>query len=167
MNIRQLTEQDAELYRSIRLSALLLSPEPFGSSYTEEVELPLEEFMIRLRNDYRRFVLGAFVDDTIVGLVGLNAEKRMKLSHKATIWGMFVLPEFRGRGIAKSLMREAIFMAGSIEDVEQINLCVVSNNIEAKNLYMSLGFEVYGNERHALKNSDGNYSDEDYLVLFL
>ncbi|MBS1538373.1 MAG: GNAT family N-acetyltransferase, partial [Bacteroidetes bacterium] len=38
---------------------------------------------------------------------------------------------------------------------------------EAKNLYMSLGFEVYGNERHALKNSDGNYSDEDYLVLFL
>jgi len=167
MNIRQLTEKDVDAFRSIRLSALLLSPEPFGSTYHEEVDVPIEEYVTRLKDDDRRFILGAFDGDCIVGMVGLYAEKRAKLEHKATIWGMFVLPEYRGRGIAKSLMREAIFRAGAIEAVEQINLCVVSNNIEAKNLYELLGFETYGHEHRALKTSEGIYSDEDYLVLFL
>lgn len=167
MTIRPLTENDAELYKKIRLTALLISPDPFGSSYEEEVNIPLEEYVARLKEDERRFVLGAFDNDKIVGIVGLNAERRRKLSHKANIWGMFVMPEYRGRGIAKALMREAIFRAGAIDDTEQINLCVVSNNSEALNLYRMLGFEIYGHERRALKTPEGKYLDEDHLVLFL
>lgn len=167
MTIRLLNDQDAELFRSIRLTALLLNPTSFGSSYEEEVDIPPELYVARLKEDERRFVLGAFDNGAIVGVVGLYAENRRKLAHKATIWGMFVMPEYRGKGIAKALMREAIFRGGAIEDVEQINLCVVSDNRDALNLYLLLGFEIYGHERRALKTADGEYLDEDHLVLFL
>ena len=167
MIIRPLTENDAELYQKIRLTSLLVSPDPFGSTYDEEVNIPLETYIARLKEDDRQFVLGAFENESIVGMVGLHAERRRKLSHKATIWGMFVMPEFRGKGIAKALMREAIFRSGAIDDIEQINLCVVSNNKEALNSYQYLGFEIYGHERRALKTPDGKYLDEDHMVLFL
>jgi ribosomal protein S18 acetylase RimI-like enzyme len=165
--IRPLTVLDAELYRSIRLTSLLVSPVAFGSSYEEEVTIPLDEYASRLKEDERIFVLGAFENDTIVGIVRVYAEKRRKLSHKATIFGLFVMPEYQRRGIAKALMREAIYRAGAIEDIEQINLSVVSGNTEALNLYQLLGFEIYGHERRAVKISDGNYVDEYHLVLFL
>ena len=167
MTIRPLTENDATIFRSIRLTALLVSPEPFGSSYEEEVDTPLEEYVARLKEDDRRFVLGAFDNETLVGIVGFYAEKKRKVAHKATIWGMFVMPDYRGKGIAKALMREAIYRAGAIDDVEQVNLCVVTDNIQASKLYQGLGFELYGHEKRALKTPDGKYLDEDHLVLFL
>lgn len=40
----------------------------------------------------------------------------------------------------------------------------MSDNIFAKKLYNSLGFEVYGVERNALKYN-GQYFDEDLMVL--
>ena len=38
--VRRLTVDDAAAYRTIRLEALLDTPESFGSSYEEEVGLP-------------------------------------------------------------------------------------------------------------------------------
>lgn len=53
-----------------------------------------------------------------------------------------------------------------MEGLEQINLTVGHNNKSAKKLYQSVGFELYGTERHSLK-INGQYIDEDLMVLFL
>ena len=79
---------------------------------------------------------------------------------------MYVTPEMRGKGVAKSLMHEAIDKARTLEGIEQIYLTVVSSNVAAKKLYTSLGFEVYGTEKRALK-IEQTYLDEDLMVLFL
>lgn len=61
-------------------------------------------------------------------------------------------------------MLELIERAKHLDGLEQIKLTVVSENHPAKKLYKSLGFEVYGIERNALK-FNGQYYDEDLMVL--
>jgi ribosomal protein S18 acetylase RimI-like enzyme len=90
-------------------------------------------------------------------------ESSPKTAHKGNVYGMFVEPEIQGRGLGKSLLLELIRKAKNCNGLEQINLTVVSNNEPAKKLYKSIGFQVYGVEKNALKFS-GEYFDEDLMV---
>jgi ribosomal protein S18 acetylase RimI-like enzyme len=169
MEIRPLTADDAALFWSLRLRALWDSPEAFGSSYDESVDTPVEEVAGRLRNEGRspdNFVLAGFAGGEPAGLVGLAREQGRKMQHKAMIWGVWVAPEFRGQGIGRKLVEEAISRARSIAGLEQLHLTVVTANDAARHLYRSLGFEVYGLEPHALK-VEGRYLDEELMVLHL
>ncbi|GEO27772.1 hypothetical protein AAC03nite_35570 [Alicyclobacillus acidoterrestris] len=48
MNIRILYESDAQLYQELRLRALKINPEAFGSTYEREVKFSLETVVERL-----------------------------------------------------------------------------------------------------------------------
>jgi RimJ/RimL family protein N-acetyltransferase len=165
MTIRILNESDAQLYQEIRLSALKINPESFSSTYEREVKFTLETVVERLKPDDDKFVLGAFVDrNLLVGIVTFMRESSPKTAHKGNVYGMFVVPKMRGHGLGKSLLLELIRKAKNCNGLEQINLTVVSNNEPAKKLYESLGFQVYGTEKNALKFI-GEYFDEDLMVL--
>lgn len=165
MKIRVLNESDAQTYQEVRLSALKINPEAFGSTYEREVKFSLESVAERLEPTKEKFVLGAFnYNSSLVGIVTFMRETSLKTSHKGNIFGMYIAPEGRGKGLGKSLMIELIRKAKNCEGLEQINLAVVSENSSAKKLYKSLGFEVYGVERNALK-FNGQYFDDDLMVL--
>lgn len=167
MNIRVLEELEATLYQQLRLSSLKVNPEAFGSTFEREAEFTLETVVERIKPTKDKFVIGAFDDrDSLVGIVTFMRETRLKASHKGNVYGMYVAPEMRGRGLAKLLMLELIVMAKACDGLEQVNLTVISNNDSAKKLYKSVGFEVYGLERNALK-FNGQYFDEDLMVLKL
>ncbi len=167
MFIRVLHESDAQPYQELRLSALQTNPEAFGSTYEREIQFTLEFVAERLRPSADKFALGAFDKaGAMIGMVSLVRESGMKTAHKANVFGMYVAQEQRGLGVGKALMRELIKMARGIEGLEQVNLCVVSNNDQAKKLYQSVGFERYGVERNALKFND-QYYHEDLMALRL
>ena len=165
MKIRILNESDAQVYQEVRLSALKINPEAFASTYEREVKFSIESIAERLEPVKDRFVLGAFNESgSVVGIVTFMRENGLKTIHKGNVFGMYVAPEARGKGLGKSLMIELIKKAKSCDGLEQINLTVVSENNSAKKLYKSLGFEVYGIEKKALK-FNGQYFDEDLMVI--
>ena len=167
MKIRILTEEDASIYQACRLHALKTNPEAFSSTYDREVAFSIETVKERISPTSDKFVLGAFDEkETLLGLVTFFRETGLKTKHKANVYGMYVAPEARGKGVAKYLMQELIKQAKECDGVEQLLLTVVQGNVLAKKLYVSLGFEVYGVEPNALK-VDGEYLDEDWMVLFL
>ena|ERR1039457_7139507 len=169
MTIRFLDSGDLTAYRDLRLAALQESPTAFGSSYAEEVALPLTEFAARLRPPHRPHngIIGALVDDgRLAGVLGFAREYRVKRPHVALIWGMYVSPEFRGQGFGAALVDEAIAHARRLGIVRQIVLAVTASNVTAVSLYHSRGFERFGLERDALC-VDGTYYDEEHMVLFL
>ncbi|MDM5250051.1 GNAT family N-acetyltransferase [Lysinibacillus sp. G4S2] len=165
MDIRFLTAVDAEVYRNLRLEGLQNNPEAFGSSFEEEKDYPIEMFANRFESQ-GSYTLGAFDQGELVGVATLVQENKLKLKHKAGIFAVYVSPKKRGLGIGKKLMVEAINKAKELKGVEQLNLTVVSTNASAKRLYCSLGFEVFGTEKRALKIGQ-RYFDDDYMVLFL
>lgn len=163
--IRELDESDVESFWKLRLRALKEEPESFGASYEESVEMPIEEAVKRLQKSDDAFVLGAFNPD-LVGMLGLYRRQGLKLRHKGIIWGMYVAPEGRGKGLGKALLSAAIERASTIPDLEHLMLSVVTTKEAARNLYLSLEFKPYGVESEALKLGE-RLLDEELMSLKL
>ena len=169
MEVRKLTEADAEAFWNIRLRALRDNPESFGASYEEILERGIAGIAQGLRKRDAApddVTFGAFDGSTLVGIAGFRREEEAKRRHKGVIWGMYVPQELRGRGIGKALLQAAIAYARTLPGLEQINLAVVLTNREARHLFISLGFETYGLERQALKLHD-RYFDQELMTLRL
>ena len=160
--LRRLRALDAASYRELRLVGLKTNPEAFAASFNDEASKPLSWFEDRLEN---KMLFGGYTTGgALVGVAGLLVPTAAKLSHKGTLWGMFITPEARRTGLARLLAERVIEQAESV--VEEILLTVVESNIAAVRLYKGLGFEEYGLERRALKIGN-NYHDELLMALRL
>jgi RimJ/RimL family protein N-acetyltransferase len=166
MHIRRLTPEDASAFQALRLAALREEPAAFGSSFEEEANLPASVIEGRLAPKADRGAFGAFEDRELVGLVALGREGMSKLAHKGLIWGMYVKPSQRGKGIARALLHEALFLARSVPGVVQVNLSVNASNTSAIRLYESAGFKGFGHEPGAM-HINGEFHDELHMYLRL
>jgi RimJ/RimL family protein N-acetyltransferase len=167
IQVRNIQFTEIERFWQLRLEALKTNPEAFGSSYEESAQLPKSEVENRFHNESDNYLLGAFTEDgQLVGMMGFMREQRIKLRHKGMIWGVYVTPNFRGKGIAKQLLTEIIKRGKELEGLKQINLAVVSSNLAAIALYKKLGFETYGLERNAIVVNGRGY-DEEFMTNML
>lgn len=169
MEIRQLTPADVEAYWPVRLRALREEPQAFGSSYEEAKERALAVVSESMRSAMEAgdFMLGAFEGGHLLGIVGFGREKGRKNQHIGVVYQMYVAHEVRGQGFGRALMEALIARARAIDGVEQLILAVVEGNTGARALYVALGFEVYGRQPKALKLAEGDYRDEELMVLWL
>lgn len=158
LELRRLSRDDVEAYREIRLESLLSSPEAFGATYEQESAQALVWFMDRLS---RTAVYGAFSGGELVGTAGYYRQTGTKYRHKGALVGLYVRPHARGRGAGSALVDAIVRHAAT--EVELIQLCVITSNEAARNLYRRNGFAEYGLEQHALKQN-GRYFDEVLMV---
>jgi ribosomal protein S18 acetylase RimI-like enzyme len=169
IEIRRLTAEDAHAYYGLRLEALEREPLAFSESVEEHRGITTETIAQRLGSNQESadsFVLGAFTEDLFVGMAGFARFTGPKRQHKALIWGVYVKPEWRRKGIAQVLLSEIVERAKAIPGVEHILLSVATAGIAAKQLYESQGFEDYGREPRTLKIGD-RCVDEDLMILRL
>lgn len=167
--VRQLHGADAAAFRTLRLRGLREDPTAFARSYDDERGLPLSDFARRLDGGDGATVLGAFDDasdvETLVGLAGIFREPQARFAHKVVVWGVYVAPEHRRRGIARALVSECVRRAFALPGVRQAHLGVNAANTAAKSLYESLGFAAFGVERGYMI-VDGAVQDEVHMALF-
>ena len=171
MLIRRLVAADAQIYWETRNRGLAEFPDAFTTTLAEGAATPPEKLALRFGNDgdsgSGHFVLGAFAEDGILAAqVGFEREARSKSRHKGTLIGMYVVPEFRCRGLGKQLVAALIAEARALAGLEQINLTVTHSNAKARALYLKAGFVSFGVEKNALK-VDGTYYDKEYMTLTL
>lgn len=165
VQIRPLGPGDAPAFWRLRHTALKLEPSAFGESAEEHERTPVEIFASRLLRE-ESVVIGGFDGLSLVGVVGLHREERLKRRHTATIWGMFVAPSHRNLGLGRALLTAAIERARSMQGVRKVQLSVITSQPAARRLYASLGFRSFGIEPEAL-DVDGRYLDEEYMYLRL
>lgn len=167
MELRLLTVDDAEAFWHLRLEMLCNDPESFADSDEEHLKTTIETARERLnKNDPKsNFVVGVFERGKLMGSAGFFRRPNKKESHKGHVWGVYVSPGQRGKGVGKALMLEIIRRAKEIEGIEQITL-VASAKLPAQKLYESVGFKGYGIEPHSLKIGR-EYVDDVLMVLFL
>ncbi len=92
----------------------------------------------------KSFLLVARSDGKPVGFVQGSVPKfPLEVSEPAgTIDNLYVLPEFRGRGIGKKLMAEGLKTLKT-RGVKAVRLSVLKENRVAIKLYEKLGFKIY------------------------
>jgi ribosomal protein S18 acetylase RimI-like enzyme len=96
-------------------------------------------------------------------MAGFARQTGPKDRHKGFLWGMFVDPTMRGKGVGAALV--AAVCDHAAPRVEQVTLTVVTTNTPAIALYQAAGFQSYGVEPRALKSPSG-YADEMLMVRY-
>lgn len=110
-------------------------------------------------------IFGAF-DPHLVGVVGLYRDRHRKSAHKVHVWGMYVAPGHRGRGIAAALVHAALDHARTLPGAAWVHLAVSEAAPAARRLYERAGFTVWGTEPEALRH-DGRSAVEHHMALRL
>jgi GNAT superfamily N-acetyltransferase len=166
MLIRPLTEDDADLYQALRLRSLREHPEAFGSDYEDECAMTPETVAERLRPNPNRIMFGALVDDKLAGIVHLGRAPGRKIRHRAGLGAMYVAHEFRGQGVGRALVQEAIRYARTLPGLEELILAVTVGNDEARRLYLAAGFVPSHVEKRYIKVDNEDY-DIEWMTLRL
>jgi len=166
MKIRALEPDDAPAVIALRREALSTSPLAFGASLDDDRGLSLESMRSSLASVAGFAVLGAFEGEALVGMAGILRLEKLKSRHRAMIWGMFVTPTARRRGLGSALLGAAIDYARSWPGVVQVQLSVFDTAEDARRLYRRAGFREWGKEPRALQ-WEGRFVAEHHLVLDL
>jgi ribosomal protein S18 acetylase RimI-like enzyme len=161
--IRPLTREDAPAWKALRLESLENHPEAFGSSAEEFAVLDDEAVTARIPPPGGADALfGAFVGEALCGCAGFVRDVHLKGRHKGLLWGVYLHPAERGKGVADALIGRVVEHAR--DNVEVLRCSVTTGNQTALALYLRHGFEAYGREPRALCVA-GGYHDEDLLAL--
>ena len=162
--VRALTPEDAAAYLVLRREMLVDSPWAFASS-VEDSDFEPETLAAKL-HEPGQAIVGGFDGERLVGAAGVYRDRHLKMAHRARVWGMYVTPPARGRGLGEKLLARAFEVARSWPGVDSVGLSVSANAPAALRLYQRLGFAEWGVEPATLVVDDVAY-DEIHMVLVL
>ena len=161
--IRNLEPKDASDFKNLRIYAMQESPRTFSSSVPDEEQRSLESIKTMF-SSHPSFGLGVFDTHTLIGLARCECTQRIKTKHKADIYGVYIHPEYRGKGLARRLLEQLITQAKAVNGLETLLLSVSEHNAPALALYQSLGFLEWGKEPDAMRHA-GESITEVYMRL--
>jgi len=159
--VKKLGEDDWETYRDIRLEALKNDPSAFGSCYSEEEKFPENKWRERIKN-----ALFAMDGKKAVGTIVVFFENYNNLKHIAHIYGVYVKPDYRGKGVSKMLMGAALENIKSNKEIIKVKLEVNAKQKPAYELYKKYGFKKIGITKKELK-VDNKFYDEVLMEKFI
>jgi len=146
MNVRLIEQEDIQVVRAMFLE-LYRHLNQLGFQYLLNEDYLDEYLDFQLNSRLSRILVGE-KDGVVVGFVGISAlaVNRKFISpagkHYGLISEVFVLDDYRGKGLSKELIQaaEKFFLSLGITFVI---IEALKENYDAKNLYEKLGFELY------------------------
>jgi ribosomal protein S18 acetylase RimI-like enzyme len=166
VNIRRVLANDAEALWNLRLEALEKDPLSFSESVHEFRHKTVDTYREQFCTQEDNYVVGAFDNDRLVAMAGFYREQHAKRRHKGRIWGVYVSPLHRGQGVGRMVMSKLLESARALPGLECVLLTVTAEGQQARSLYKSLGFRMFGIEPRALQ-VNGCYLDEEFMILEL
>jgi ribosomal protein S18 acetylase RimI-like enzyme len=135
IELRELTSDDWQVWRELRLAALADAPDAFGSRLADWVDATEDRWRARLELPGGRNVI-ALLDGTAVGMAsGLRPEQ----DGVVELVSMWIAPAGRGRGIGDGLMTQVEQWAREA-GAHTLQLSVADGNDKAYALYLRSGF---------------------------
>lgn len=163
--VRRLTEADAAQYVELRARMLTEAPLAFGASPGHDFMSSADAVCEQIARGDDSAIYGAF-DPGIVATIGVYREDRPKTRHKMHVWGAYVVPEYRGRGLGRRLLDAAVEHARAVSGATVLHISVTDAAPAARHLYERAGFEAWGSEPDALRH-EGRTVIEHHMLLRL
>lgn len=139
------------------------SPWAFGASPEQDRGSDVAGVARSLAESAEYAIAGALDDPApntrLLAAAGLLRDPALKRRHVATVWGVYVTPGARGRGLGRAVVQRVIAHARSWPGVERVHLSVSENSPEAHALYQSLGFAAWGIEPDCLRVGEASFAE--------
>lgn len=139
--IWQLTPDRAEEWRAIRLEALTVSPDAFGSTLAEWIDRPIADFADRL-SAVETWAAGDQTG-TLLAVAGWQPGWTPGTEDMGWITGVFTKQDARGRGLMTALLSH-IAQRVQAEGMVRLGLRVAIGNTAARETYKRNGFSEIG-----------------------
>jgi GNAT superfamily N-acetyltransferase len=168
IEVRPIRTGEGRLLREVRLAALAANPGAFLETYDEVAADADDRWAARVgasTGEGDQLVLLALDGGRPVGMAGIAREIGQRRRHRATLWGVWLDPACRGRGVGRRLVQEALDWAARA-GVRAVYLEVVESEDPSWSLYGRLVFvrrEVDPFGAHV----DGSFVALERLVLVL
>lgn len=130
-------------FRQLRLKALHDHPEAFSADYQAHLEGSDAFWKRYLDNDENASLYLAFHGSDLIGMTSVRLGSSPKIRHNAEILGVYLLPEWRGMGIASALINACCDWAKSSGAVVA-RLGVTAVDEPAIRCYKRCGFVITG-----------------------
>ena len=148
LDLHPMNLEDVDSFVALRRLALKTDPDAFPWQPDEDPSSKSEAVRERMSNANPSdgpFMIGAF-DPGLIGVVGV-----IRVSEDiASLWGMYVHPDWRRRGIGCMLLQEIQQLARGLPGVKQVVLSVAQSEEPAIRLYCSAGFLKKGEDQGSL-----------------
>jgi len=142
LSVRRIQVGEGELFKQIRLTALCESPSAFSSTYESALKRSAESWREQADSSAEgsdRATFIAFLDDSPIGIAALYRDKeRTDTGEVLQVW---VSPEYRGTGVAVSLM-DALFRWARESGFRRVLTAVTQGNDRALKFYRKYGFKL-------------------------
>lgn len=139
---RPIGPDDADAFAALRREALTLERAAFGGSIDSDLATNPKGVRVALSR-VDGILIGAFQDGSLIGGVGLAADRRHSTGH---LWGAFVRSGERHRGIGTRLVEAALDWAEA-QGLSKLVLRVRPGAEAARRIYVRAGFSPTG-RRH-------------------
>jgi ribosomal protein S18 acetylase RimI-like enzyme len=167
VDIKRLTYNDLDLYKTLRFQAVKEEVYAFGKTYEEENAQPDSYHINRIEGcNNHNAVFFAFFESNATGMVYLTFTQDLKNRHSVELSGMYIKPEFRNKGIAQKLLDYSFEYLREFPFVTKVRLSIIEGRNEAANLYKKVGFNEVGQYKDELY-INGSYFDEILFEKFL
>lgn len=164
--LRNAEEDEAEML--LKYLKQVYAETPFLIQEPDEITFTIddEKKYIKENNDSDSdLLLIGMLDGKHVGNCSLMGNHARRLKHRTSL-GIVLYLEYTGLGIGRIMIEEVCKIAKD-NGIEQVELEVAANNINAISLYEKLGFENVGTLPNNMKYSDGTYTDVHFMVKYL
>ena len=155
MEIREATTKDWKKIRDLYLALLKSDPEAFVDEY-DEISLRDEDDWVKDVENENGKTFIAVDDNKFVGMGRINFYE--EIPEIPVLHKLGVLPEYRGKGIAKKLMKAREDWAKSM-GAEKIRLYVIANRQRTIEFAKKNYYKVIETLKNNVERNDGTYID--------
>ncbi|SEW53494.1 GNAT family N-acetyltransferase [Chitinophaga arvensicola] len=157
-HIRRLREEEALLYKSMRLEAIKTEPSMFRCTTPAEADLTDEQWQERIKAP--RAVFGLFANDELVGMTSLL----LLNDHEGYLGQSYIKKEHRGQGLSALLYKIRMALALELR-LKRLSVSHRESNTASKAANQRFNFQY--SHRETANWIDGTSEDVLYYVLDL
>lgn len=162
LSVREARQEDAEALLEFlpmvfeETDGLLMTRDEFDGSLDDHLDL-----LGKIASSTTQLALVAHIGDELVGLLTFTGRDLERVRHTGEV-GLIVSKAYWNKGVGKSMMKTLHKWALENPVISKIDLRVRLSNRRAISLYESLGYQVEGWIRRAVK-INGEYDDHFWM----
>lgn len=139
MKYRPLTADDYDIWRSIRLEALLGHPDSYLTTYDDELTRPRSQSVNWLASGK---LMAAFDGDELCAVMSVGPEGPATMAHRGWVHAVYCRPNWRG--VASRRLIDYAVSKARAKGLLQLELYVGSTNARAIGFYERFGIRMCG-----------------------